>query len=129
MGELMEAIFTGVVVGIIVAVASAVLNRRIIKTMELRHEDAQRQQDTNDAMVEGVKSLLHNSLYQGLEKAYFRKVVGYDEFDNLSHLFIPYKELGGNGTAARRFEQVDALPRVHDDELSKYDKEANIHEE
>lgn len=125
---LMEAIFTGVIVGVIVAVASAVLNRRIIKAMELRHEDAKKQQVTNDAMVSGVKSLLHDSLYHGLERAYFRGVVGYDEFDNLSHLYDPYVELGGNGTAKRRYEQVDLLPRVHDDDLKHYSEEGDIND-
>ena len=120
MVEAMETIVTGIIIGVIVAVVSAVLNRRVIKAMELRHEDARKQQEVNDAMVQGVKSLLHDSLYKGLEEAYFRGVVGYDEFDNLSHLMEPYLSLGGNGTAKRRFEQVDSLPRVHDDELIKY---------
>lgn len=124
--EAMETIITGVVIGVIVAVVSALLNRRVIKAMELRHEDAKKQQATNDAMVQGVKSLLHDSLYKGLEKAYFRGVVGYDEFDNLSHLMEPYSQLGGNGTAKRRFEQVDSLPRVHDEELSKYKGGENV---
>lgn len=118
--EAMETIVTGIIIGVFVAVVSAILNRRVIKAMELRHEYAIKQQAVSDSIVQGVKSLLHDSLYKGLEKAYFRGVVGYDEFDNLSHLMEPYSQLGGNGTAKRRFDQVDSLPRVHDEELSKY---------
>ena len=120
MVEAMETIATGVVIGIIVSVVSAILNRRVIKAMKLRHEDARKQQAVIDAMVQGVKSLLHDSLYKGLEEAYFRGVVGYDEFDNFSHLMEPYLSLDGNGTVKRRFKLVDSLPRVHDDELMKY---------
>ena len=118
-----EAIITGILVGIIVAVVSAILNRRIIKSLDEKHSDNKRQRETYEALVDGVKSLLHDRLYKGLEKAYFRGVVGYNEFENLDHLMKPYERLGGNGTAARRFSKVDALPRVHDDELPRYEEE------
>ena len=37
-----------------------------------------------------------------------------DEYENLYvYLFVPYKELGGNGSAERIMKEVDKLP-IHD---------------
>lgn len=42
-----------------------------------------------------------------IERGYITK----DEYDSLNkYLFIPYKELGGNGTAERMMEEVAKLP-------------------
>ena len=112
-----EAIITGILVGVIVAVVSALLNRKLIKSIDDRNEVNKRRQDVYDAVVDGVKSLLHDLLYHGLEKAYFRGVVGYDEFENLDHLMRPYERLGGIGTAALCFEKVNDLHSVNDSEL------------
>lgn len=42
-----------------------------------------------------------------IERGYITK----DEYDSLNkYLFVPYKELGGNGTAERMMEEVAKLP-------------------
>ena len=42
-----------------------------------------------------------------IERGYITK----DEYDSLNkYLYIPYKELGGNGTAERMMEEVAKLP-------------------
>ena len=74
------------------------------------------------AEAEALLSMLHYLLYPALEKIYFRGVVGYDEFDMVASLYNSYRRLGGNGTTERRFQQVDALPRVKDEEIEKGEK-------
>lgn len=71
------------------------------------------------AEEEALLSISHYLLYPELERVFFRGVVGYDEFDMLASLYSAYTRLGGNGTIARRFDQVGALPRVKDEELEK----------
>lgn len=74
------------------------------------------------AEAEGILALLHNELYPAIEKVHFRGVVGYDELENIDHLYKPYIKLGGNGTLQRRYETIQSYERVHDDELEAYDK-------
>lgn len=64
-------------------------------------------------------SILHYLLYPELERIYFRGCVGYEEFDMVAALYSAYTSLGGNGTIERRFDQVNALPRVKDEEIEK----------
>ena len=71
------------------------------------------------AEEEALLSISHYLLYPELERVFFRGFVGYDEFDMLASLYSAYKRLGGNGTIERRFEQVDALPRVKDEDIEK----------
>ena len=73
------------------------------------------------AEAEGILALLHNELYPLVEKIYFRGKVGYDEFDNLTHLYDPYIRLGGNGTMERRYEEIDKFERIKDEEIEAYD--------
>ena len=74
------------------------------------------------AEAEALLSMLHYLLYPALERIYFRGCVGYDEFDMIAALYNSYRRLGGNGTTERRFQQVDNLPRVKDDEIEKGEK-------
>lgn len=71
------------------------------------------------AEQEALISILHHLLYPELESIYFRGRVGYDEFDMVASLYNAYRRLGGNGTIERRFQQVDALPRVKDEKIEK----------
>lgn len=71
------------------------------------------------AEQEALLSISQYLLYPKLEEIYFRGKVGYDEMEMVTSLFKAYRRLGGNGTTERRYEQVDALPRVKDDEIEK----------
>ena len=71
------------------------------------------------AEQEALLSISQYLLYPELERIFFRGYVGYDEFEMVASLYNAYTRLGGNGTIKRRFEQVDALPRVKDDELNE----------
>lgn len=74
------------------------------------------------AEQEALLSISQYLLYPELEKIYFRGCVGYDEFEMIAGLYNAYHRLGGNGTTERRFQQIDELPRVHDEELPNYEK-------
>lgn len=48
-----------------------------------------------------------------IEKGY----ITYDEYETLNdHLYIPYKENGGNGAAEKMMDEVKKLPIRHDEE-------------
>ena len=79
------------------------------------------------AEQEALLSISHYLLYPELERIFFRGQVGYDEFDMIASLYNAYKRLGGNGTIERRFEQINALPRVKDEEIEKGEKENGSH--
>ena len=50
-----------------------------------------------------------------LKKGYVNK----EDYENLhDYLFVPYEALGGNGTAKRIMDKVDALPLMEDDKVA-----------
>ena len=71
------------------------------------------------AEAEALLSISQYLLYPALERIYFRGKVGYDEYEMIASLYGAYIRLGGNGTIKRRFDQIDALPRVKDEEIEK----------
>lgn len=123
MNDIVISILTGVTIGIIVAVVGGLINRSLLKNLDKKEEhDAQQRAEgetRSKAIAAGILSLLHNELYPMIETAYFRKAVGYDEFDNIAHLYAPYVALGGNGTIERRFKQIDEFPRIKDEDIEK----------
>lgn len=74
------------------------------------------------AEAEGILALLHNELYPAIERVHFRGVVGYDELENIAHMYEPYTRLGGNGTLKRRYETIQDYKRVKDDTLKEYER-------
>lgn len=123
MNDIAISILTGVTIGLIVAVVGGLINRSLLKNLDKKeqHDTQQRAEGEarSKAIASGVLALLHSELYSMVETAYFRRCVGYDEFDNIAHLIEPYTALGGNGTIERRFAQINEFPRVKDEELEK----------
>lgn len=67
--------------------------------------------DASDKMLLG---LAHDRILSlGME--YIRRgTITKDEYENLyEYLYVPYQELGGNGSAKRVMNEVDALPFRH----------------
>lgn len=63
--------------------------------------------------VEGkmLRGLAHDRIVELGEAYLARGYITTDEYENLhDYLFVPYKELGGNGTAAKIVEDVKKLP-------------------
>ena len=55
--------------------------------------------------------LAHDRICSLAEKYIKRGWITRDEYENLhDYLYLPYKALGGNGTADRLMEEVDKLP-------------------
>lgn len=48
--------------------------------------------------TKAILALLHNEIYKEAEKAIESGSISTDDFDNLTMLYTPYKELGGNST-------------------------------
>ena len=50
-------------------------------------------------------ALLHNEIYSISERAIDRGSISTDEFDNLTCLYNPYHDLGGNGTGEALYQK------------------------
>ena len=75
----------------------------ITRVMQKRDENAPENQ-----MLRG---LAHDRICYLAEKYIERGYITRDEYENLhDFLYLPYKALGGNGTAERLIEEVDQLP-------------------
>lgn len=58
-----------------------------------------------------LRGLAHDRICELGEQYLQRGYLSRDEFENLhDYLFIPYQELGGNGTAAKIVDDVRKLP-------------------
>ena len=68
---------------------------------------------TKKVSTEGkmLRGLAHDRICELGEKYLEQGYVTKDEYENLhDYLFVPYQELGGNGTAAKIVEDVKRLP-------------------
>lgn len=66
------------------------------------------------AIEDGVLGLLHDKIYYLARKYIAEGNISHSEYDNLSHLWKPYQEMGGNGTAAKLMKEVEKLPITED---------------
>ncbi len=56
------------------------------------------------------RALLHHEIFQTAKQALKNKSITEIELENLEELYIPYKEIGGNGTAEKLYEECRSLP-------------------
>lgn len=98
----MEAL-ENVIVPIIVALLGSGLWAGFIDAIKTKRKKL----TTEQKMLLG---LAHDSLYSKFEYYLGRGYINVDELENLEYLYKPYKELGGNGTCERMYEQVNKLP-------------------
>ena len=76
--------------------------------------------------IEGkmLRGLAHDRICELGEKFIKQGYVTKDEYENLhDYLFLPYKELGGNGTAEKIVEDVKKLPMQNAESGKVYYKE------
>ena len=70
-----------------------------------------KRRDNNNAEVKMLLGLGHIKIIDICEKYIDRGYITQEEYDSLyNYLYIPYKELGGNGTAERLVQEVKHLP-------------------
>jgi len=58
----------------------------------------------------GVQALLRNEIIKTYNHYMEKEYLPIYERDNLNHLYMQYKNLGGNGTIDRLMEELDDLP-------------------
>ena len=70
-----------------------------------------KRRDNNNTAVKMLLGLGHIKIIETCEKYIVRGYIRQDEYDSLyNYLYLPYKELGGNGTAERMINEVKKLP-------------------
>lgn len=72
-----------------------------------------RHSGTKSIISKAVLALLHDKLYYQCDKQInvYGNITA-DELENLTYLFEPYKEMGGNGTCEQLYNECKALPKV-----------------
>ena len=71
----------------------------------------QRKDTTDSAEAQMLKGLGHDRICWLGESYIARGYITKDEYENLhDYLFLPYKKLGGNGTAEKIMKEVEKLP-------------------
>ena len=94
-----------IVIAIIAGLTSGGLSQLIIFLIQRKDKKQ------NSPLEDMVRGLGHDRIVF-LGQSYIKKgFVTKDEFENLhDYLFVPYKELGGNGTAEKIMKEVSNLP-------------------
>ena len=70
-----------------------------------------KRRDNNNAETKMLLGLGHIKIIEICERYIERGYIRQDEYDSLyNYLYLPYKELGGNGTAERMINEVKKLP-------------------
>ena len=70
-----------------------------------------KRRDNNDSKAEMLLGLGHIKIIETCEKYINRGYISEEEYDSLyNYLYLPYKNLGGNGTAERMLNEVKKLP-------------------
>ena len=71
----------------------------------------QKRTDAKDVNKKMLLGLAHDKLLYLLLKYVERGSVSTDEFENVhKYLYLPYKELGGNGIVEKLMNEVEKLP-------------------
>lgn len=70
-----------------------------------------KRRDSNNSEVKMLLGLGHIKIIEICERYIERGYIRQAEYDSLyNYLYLPYKELGGNGTAERMINEVKKLP-------------------
>ena len=99
---------TGVMTGIITAVfASSGIWSIVLYLL-------QRRDSRKSAVKKALIALLHDRIYSECEAAIMEGHISMKDFKNISYLYEPYEELGGNGTGRTLYEEVKKLTKTED---------------
>jgi hypothetical protein len=80
------------------------------KFMQPLRDAVKEQAKRTELMEEGIQSILHDRIYQACTFYIKRGWVTVSDLKNLEHMFEPYEDMGGNGTAKELYERVKDLP-------------------
>lgn len=103
---------TGSIVAIIAAVFASGGFWAFLTSRFQSHDNRRDKEDKElGAMKKMIKGLGHDRIIFLCDYYLDRGYITTDEYENLhDYLYIPYVELGGNGTAKNRMQKVDLLP-------------------
>ena len=95
-----------IIVALIAGLTSGSISQLIIFLIQRKD-----QKEGKNPLVDMVRGLGHDRIIflgqQYIDKGFVTK----DEYENLhDYLYLPYKELGGNGTAEKVMKEVSNLP-------------------
>lgn len=69
----------------------------------------QRKDKEKTLINESLLALLHDRVYVTMEKLIDKGSITEEEYDNLLHLYHPYRDLGGNGVCEKMMNEVQKL--------------------
>jgi len=68
------------------------------------------QERKNEAIEKGVQALLRNELIRRYREYEIKGELSILDKENIEHMFTEYKNLGGNGTVEKMYEELLELP-------------------
>lgn len=80
------------------------------KALKARQHEAKEKDHSMELIKEGMCALLRDKLLQKLEKCASGGYCSVEARDDIDHMFVIYKALGGNGTIKALRERVFTLP-------------------
>ena len=80
------------------------------KALRARQYEAKERDKTLDLVKDGMCALLRDKLLQKLEKCAAGGYCSVEARDDIDHMYVIYKTLGGNGTIQALRERVFTLP-------------------
>lgn len=63
-----------------------------------------------ELIKQGTLAILHYRIYEDANQYIAQGYITTEQMDDLEHLFSPYEELGGNGTAKKLYKKCLDLP-------------------
>lgn len=82
--------------------------------------------EKQDMIASANIGMVHNTIIRFTDPVLERGAVTYEELATLDSLYVPYKNLGGNGECKRRYEDVNKLTKISREEAVKRDRAIEI---
>lgn len=77
--------------------------------LQKRHDKKANKDSNQKARDDMLMGIGHDKIYARCKEYIERGSITADEYDNLSYLYNPYRELGGNGTGKKLMSEVENL--------------------
>lgn len=115
--EIGQLIIQAVVSVLTAVLASGGLWSFLSKKQEIRFEELERKrkedaeaEEKNDVKTKLLVGLAHDRLIYLTNKYLEEGWINSDDYENLTYMYIPYIQGGGNGSVKRNMEKVEKLP-------------------
>ena len=118
--EIGQLIIQAVVSVLTAVLASGGLWSFLSKKQEIRFEELERKRKKeaeaevkNDGKTKLLVGLAHDRLIYLTKKYLEEGWIDSEDYENLTYMYEPYIQCGGNGTVKRNMEKVEKLPFKH----------------